>query len=328
MSARVLVTDHVARDFELERSLFEAEGVEVVVAPDTEEQTLATLASEADALLVCYAPVSRRVVEAASAGGVRVIARSGIGWDNIDVEAAREADIPVTYVPDYCIGEVADHTFALLLALARGVIAAADSVCGGEWRIPRGTVHRLAGRRLALVGVGRIGMAVARRAAAFDLDVVAFDPFKTDWASGQLERAETLEEALAEADFVSLHAPLTPDTHHIIDAASIATMRRRPALVNTSRGPLVDLAAVTRALERGELSGVALDVTDPEPLPAGHRLRSHVHAIVTPHMAFYSVEAEEELRRRACDEVLRALAGRPPLSPIPPGPSSGGGDDG
>jgi D-3-phosphoglycerate dehydrogenase len=323
VSTRVLVTDHVGDDVELERSLLEPEGLEVLVAPDTDEATLVPLAAESKALLVCYATIGPRVVEAAAASGARIIARTGIGWDNIDVESADRAGITVTNVPDYCIGEVADHTLALLLALARGVAAGAASVRAGNWEIPRGQVHRLAGRRLALIGVGRIGERVADRAAAFGLEVVGYDPHLGTWPLG-MARADTLDEALAEADFVSLHAPLTADTRHVIDERAIAAMRRRPMLVNTSRGPLVDLDAVTAALDSGQLSAVALDVTDPEPLPSDHPLRAHENALVTPHMAFYSAEAEEELRRRACDEVLRALAGHPPRSPVPS--PSGGGD--
>jgi D-3-phosphoglycerate dehydrogenase len=324
MTRRVLVADSVARDLELERSLLEPAGHELVVAPDTDEQTLARLASQADAILVCYARVGRPVVEAARAGGVRIIARTGIGWDNIDVDAAREAGITVTNVPDYCIGEVADHTMALLLALARAVLPGVESVRAGGWDLPRGQVHRLEGRRLALLGVGRIGRAVAARAGAFGLRVAGFDPFATDWPTSGIERAKSLADAVGEADFVSLHAPLTPDTRHLIDAEAIALMRRRPVLVNTSRGGLVDLEALTAALDAGTLGAAAVDVTDPEPLPAGHPLRSHPRALVTPHMAFYSVEAEEELRRRACDEVLRSLAGRPPRSPVVGPPSSAG----
>lgn len=316
MTGRVLVTDHVGADVDLERSLLESGGLELVVAPDTSEDTLIRLAAEVDALLVCYAQVQRRVVEAAGEGGVRVIARTGIGWDNIDVEAAQRAGITVTNVPDYCLDEVADHTVALLLVLARRIFAGMESVRHGGWEFPRGSIRRLAGRRLALIGVGQIGRRVAGRAAALGLTVVAYDPFFEDWASVPVERATDLHEALAEADLVSLHVPLTEDTHHLVDEPALAAMRRSPALVNTARGPLVDLDAVTAALVAGRLSGVALDVTDPEPLPVDHPLRSHPDAIVTPHMAFYSVESEDELRRLACEEVLRALAGDPPRSPV------------
>ena len=174
-------------------------------------------------------------------------------------------------------------------------------------------MHRLRGRRLALLGVGRIGTRVAARARAFGIEVVGFDPFVEDWGRIEAEAADTLEEAVAEADFVSLHAPLTPDTHHLVDEEAIGHMRRAPVLVNTSRGPLVDLDAATRAL-----AGLALDVTEVEPLPADHPLREHPKALITPHMAFHSAEATEELQRRTVEEVLRTLSGERPLSPVNP----------
>lgn len=328
MTGRVLITDHVGVDVQLERSLLESAGLELVMAPDSSEDTLVQLAAEVDALLVCYAHVQRPVVEAASAGGVRVIARTGIGCDNIDVEAAGRAGITVTNVPDYCLDEVADHTMALLLVLARRVLAGAESVRHGAWDFPRGSIRRSAGRRLALIGVGQIGRRVASRAAAFGLAVVGYDPFFEDWPSLGIERADDVHEALAEADFISLHVPLTADTYHLVDERALAATRRSPTLVNTARGPLVDLDAVTAALEAGRLSGVALDVTDPEPLRVDHTLRSHPDAIITPHMAFYSVESEEELRRLACEEVLRALAGHPPRSPVSNSLRSAGGEGG
>jgi D-3-phosphoglycerate dehydrogenase len=312
---RVVVTDHVFADLEIERSLLEPFDVELVVAPATDEATLSALAREADALLVCYAPVPRGVIEAAAAGRLRVIARYGIGYDNVDVEAASEHGILVTYVPDYCLDEVADHTFALLLALGRGVVSAAESVRAGGWSVPREGIHSLRGAQLTLVGLGRIGAKVAERALPFGLRVVARDPYVTAPPPG-VELAPSLAEALAEADFVSLHVPMSPENRHLVDDASIAQMKRAPVLVNTSRGGLVDLDAATRALLEGRLSGVALDVTEPEPLPEGHPLRTHPRAVVTPHMGFYSAEAQAELQRRAADEVVRAFRGDEPRSPV------------
>ncbi len=316
MPLRVVVTDHVFGDLEIERSLLEPLGAEVVLAPATDEETLAGLARGADALLVCYAPVPRAVVEAAAEGGVRVISRYGIGYDNVDVQAASEHGILVTNVPDYCLDEVADHTLALLLAAARGVVQASDSVRSGGWSVPQEGIHSLKGRQLTLVGIGRIGAKVAQRALVFGLRVVAYDPFVTEAPVGGIELASSLGEALAEADFVSLHAPMTPENRHLIGEATIAQMKRAPVLVNTSRGGLVDLEAATAALEAGRLAGVAVDVTEPEPLPEDHRLRTHPRAIVTPHMAFYSAEAQAELQRRAADEVARALRSEPPRSPV------------
>jgi D-3-phosphoglycerate dehydrogenase len=195
-------------------------------------------------------------------------------------------------------------------------VRASLSVRGGEWAVPQEGVHRLRGSRLALVGVGRIGRAVARRAAAFGFEIVAYDPFVEDWAGVEAVQAGTLEEAVVEADAISLHAPLTPESYHLVDEELLGRMLRTPVLVNTSRGGLVDLDAAVRALDRGQLRALAIDVVEDEPLPPDHPLRRHDRAIVTPHMSFYSAEAQEELQRRAVDEVVRALTGSPPRCPV------------
>lgn len=315
MGARVLVTDHVGADLEIERSVLAPLGAEIVVAPDTDPGTLVGLVQAVDAILVCYATLDRSVIEAAAEAGVRVISRSGIGIDNIDVDAATDNGILVTYQPDYCLDEVADHTFALLLASARGVVEASRLVRKGAWSLPSDGIHLLRGRQLTLVGLGRIGMKVAERALPFGLRVVAYDPYVSELPVG-VELVGSLTEALAGADLVSLHVPMSEENRHLIRQETIALMLRAPVLVNTSRGGLVDLDAALAALEDGRLAGVALDVTDPEPLPGDHPLRTHPRAIVTPHMAYFSVEAQAELKRRSANEILRALSGEPPLSPV------------
>lgn len=314
---RVLVTDQVFGGIVVERSLLEPLGAKVELAPASDEETLVRLARGVTGLLVCYAPISERVLEAA-APGCRIVSRYGIGYDNVPIAAATRLGMVVTNVPDYCLDEVADHALALLLAVARGVAAASRDVREGGWSVPSSGIHRLRGRRLALLGVGRIGRRVADRAVAFGLQVTAYDPFVKEWNLPAIERAETLGEALAEADFVSIHAPLTPENRHLVSRETIAMMRRSPVIVNTSRGGLVDLEALTAALHDGRISGVALDVTEPEPLPADHPLRSHARAVVTPHMSFYSEEAQAELQRRAAEEVARALRGEPPRCPVNP----------
>jgi D-3-phosphoglycerate dehydrogenase len=313
---RVIISDHISGDLGPERSLLEPLGVELVVAAATDEATLVELAGQADALLVCYASIPRSVVEAAASAGCRVIARTGIGYDNVDIRAASEHGIVVTNVPDYCLEEVADQTLLLLLAAARNLLSSAESVREGGWRFDR-AIRRLESRRLALLGFGRIGREVARRALAFRLDVTVYDPLVPS-VETPLQRADTLADAVGEADFVSLHTPLTSETRHLIRDETIALMRRAPVLLNTARGGLVDLDAVLRGLDDGHLGGVALDVTEPEPLPTEHPLRTHERAIVTPHMAYYSVEAERDLQLRAADEVARALRGEPPRCPVNP----------
>lgn len=312
---RIVVTDHVFANLDAEQAAAADLGGELVVASDSSEETLVEEASHADALLVCYAPIGKGVIEAAAHHGCKIIARYGIGVDNIDIPAATEAGIRVTNVPDYCVDEVADHTIALLLLSARQLLPGIASVRGGGWEIPHGGVHRLAGSRLALLGVGRIGGRVLDRARALGLDVAGYDPYLTVELPG-LTVAETAEAAVADADYVSVHAPLTSETHHLIGPQLIASMRRAPHVINTSRGGLVDTAAVVEALDDGRLGGLALDVTEEEPLSAGSVLRSHPKVILTPHMAFYSVEAEQELQRRAADEVVRAIRGEPAVSQV------------
>jgi D-3-phosphoglycerate dehydrogenase len=312
---RVVVTDHVSGDLTVEREILDPLGVEMALAPSTDEETLVSMAATADAMMVCFAPVGDRVVEAAAGRGCAVIARSGIGVDNIAVERATSLGIQVTNVPDYCLDEVADHTLALLLASARGLAGAGAAVQSGAWQFERGGIHRLRGRRLALLGLGRIGTKVAERVLPLGLEIVAHDPFASTTIDG-VTLLPSAADAVREADFVSLHAPLTRDTHHLIDRALIERMENSPILVNTSRGPLVDTDAVVAALQSGKLSGLALDVTEIEPLPADHPLLGRSNVIVTPHMAYYSEEAEQELQMRAADEVARALEGRAARCPV------------
>jgi D-3-phosphoglycerate dehydrogenase / 2-oxoglutarate reductase len=317
MGATVLLTDRPFGSDEIEEAALAEAGMKLCRAPDTEPKTLARLAKRARAMLVCYASVGKTVIEAAERRGCKVISRYGIGYDNIGVEAATRARILVTYVPDYCFDEFADHTLALLLGAARRVPWASLSVRKGRWEVPSSNVHRIQGRRLALIGLWRIGGKVAARARAFGIRVVAYDPYVHE-PPFEIEMAATLEEAVSEADFISLHAPLTDETRHVIDERAIAVMRRPAILVNTSRGGLVDLPAATRELDDGHFGCLALDVTEVEPLPDTHPLRTHPDAIVTPHVAFYSADAQDELQRRTVGEVLAVLSGQPPRNPVNP----------
>lgn len=314
-ASRVLLTDNIFASLDEFRRGLEPVGLHLEVAPASDEETLAHLAGSAVAIVVVYANISERVIASAASGGCCVIARCGIGYDNIDIAAANRHRVQVTYVPDYCIEEVADHTIALLLAFERGLLAGALTMRNGGWGFDR-RVRRLQGCRLALIGVGRIGRRVAARALAFGLRVSAYDPYLKDWNLDGVQRAETLAEALVDADFVSLHVPLTPESHHLVDEHVLGLMKNHPVLINTARGGLVDLDAVTVAVDNGILSGVALDVFEQEPLTSDHPLRSNPHALLTPHMAYFSVQAEVELKTRAMEEVVRAFRGEPPRCPV------------
>jgi D-3-phosphoglycerate dehydrogenase / 2-oxoglutarate reductase len=314
MNGVVLVTDHpFDRGLDPERAALAPLGVEVLVADSDDPARLAELASRGvDGILVCYAQVPEPLIRIAAAGGCRIVSRYGIGYDNVDVAAATRAGVVVTTVPDYCLDEVSDHTLALLLSAARAVDETSAGVRVGLWPVPRRRVHRLAGRTLALIGLGGIGSRVVARAGAFGLEVVAYDPFADPSKSPNIRWVGSIEEAFAAADFISLHAPLTDATRHIVNGGSLAHARRAPILINTARGGLVDLDAVRDALDEGRLTAAALDVTEPEPLPADHPFRRDPRVLITAHTAFRSEESQDELQRRAAEEIARMLRGQSP----------------
>ncbi len=232
---------------------------------------------------------------------LRAIANYAVGYDNIDVEAARARDIQVGNTPDVLTDATADLAFALLMAAARKLPEAASAVTDGDWLTwePAGylgaDVH---GATLGIIGFGRIGRAVARRAEGFEMTVIH---------TGEVE----LDELLGRSDFVSIHVPLTPDTHHLIDAAALQKMRSNAILINTARGPIVDQDALRQALSEGQISGAALDVTDPEPLPSGDPLLTAPNLIVVPHIGSATHATRGKMADMAVDNLLAALAGKP-----------------
>lgn len=313
----IVLTDNIFGSLDEFHERLAPLGLDIEVAAATDETTLAAAARSALGLIVVYAQITQRVIAAAADARCRIISRCGIGYDNIDIQAATRHHIQVTYVPDYCIGEVADHTIALLLAFARQIVPSVSITTTGGWHIPRDRpIHRLQGRRLTLIGLGRIGREVAARAGALGMKVAAYDPYLRDSNTRNVEVRAILADALADADFVSLHAPLTTENRHLIRKETIEKMKRAPILINTARGGLIDLTDVTAALEDGRLSGVALDVSEQEPLPPDHPLRTSSSAVITPHMAYFSEEAQSELKSRAADEVARAVLGQPPRCPV------------
>lgn len=314
----VLVTDITWESLDREREVLDAIGAELRLAPATDESTLAALAADTDAILTCFARVTPAVI--AAARRLRVIGRYGIGVDNIAVDAATAARIPVTNVPDYCVDEVAEHTLALLLDVVRGVSRYDRDVRAGQWRLGAGLpLRRLRGRTLGLVGFGSIARAVAARAAAFGLDVIATSrsPHPEAFAAAGATRV-SLDELAARADIVSLHVPATPATHHLVDAAFLARMRPGSVLINTARGDLVEQHALVAALDSGQLAGAGLDVFTPERPAPDHPLLHHPRVVSTPHVAFFSDESIAALATRAARNVAEALAGGRPTDTVNP----------
>ncbi len=252
---------------------------------------------------------------------LRILARCGAGYDNIDLAAARQRGIVLTYVPGASDHEVAEHTIALLLGAARKITASDRAVRGGSWpsSADLGPMTTIFGSTLGLVGFGRIARSVAAKSVALGMHVLAHDPFLDGpvfQTAGVMQVVE-LPDLLAQADFVSLHVPGTADHRPLIGAGELNVMRRSAVLINTARGSLVDTPALADALQSGHISGAALDVIDPEPIPGDHPLLELDNVVITPHSAAFSVAALSTLRSTAIGEVIAVLAGRAPHTPIP-----------
>jgi D-3-phosphoglycerate dehydrogenase len=315
MRHKVLLTDFAWPDLEIERTILAEYDAELVVAPNRELPTLIRLARDTDAIMTNWADVPAQLIDAAPR--CRIIARLGIGLDNIDVRRATERGIPVTNVPDYCLTEVAEHTLALVLALARKIGLFHANARAGRYDLAAGfPLRRIEGQTLGIIGLGQIGRRVAEKALALGMKVIAFNrsrptpPSGVTWAD--------LNALLAHSDYITLHVPLTDDTRHMIGVAQLALMKPTAFLINTARGALVDHAALAAALAAGRLAGAALDVQEPEPPDLSQPPYSDERVIVTPHAAFYSTESVDELRRRVAHQVGTRLAGGVPENVVNP----------
>ncbi|KPI10568.1 Phosphoglycerate dehydrogenase [Actinobacteria bacterium OK074] len=310
----VLLTDRAWPDDSMEREVLERAGLRLVGGPaePAPAETIEALAAEhrPAAILTCWAPVSAAAL--AKAAPLRVVARMGVGLDNIDVAAATERGVLVTNVPDYCVEEVSDHAVGHVLAWTRGLAAADREVRAGRWHPGGLRLRRLSTLTCGVVGFGRIGRATAAKLRALGARVVISDPHPPADTGGAAVLG--LDALLAHSDVVILHAPLTDRTRHLIGARELALMPAGALLVNVSRGGLVDTGALVAALRSGHLGGAGLDVLEEEPsVPA--ELLAHPGVVITPHTAFSSDASVADLRRNAAAEVVRVLRGEPPHHP-------------
>ena len=298
----------------------------VRAAARTEDEVIAAVeAAAADggapsALLVQWAPITARVLDAvAGPGGVRMVSRLGIGYDMVDVAAATERGVAVANTPTYCIEEVASHTVAMILALDRGLLAYDRDVRAGAWAATARHAARLSSTTLVVVGYGRIGSEVARAGRALGYRVLVHDPY-VDAARVVVDGHEPVafDEAIARADVLTLHAPLTESTRHLLDARTLAAARPGVRVVNTCRGPLIDEDALADALASGHVGAAALDVYATEPLPADSRLRALDNVVLTPHAAWFSPEAMADLPVHTARNAVDFLAGRDVASIVNP----------
>lgn len=307
---KIAVTDYTFDDLNLERDILEPRGCRITELKAGKGRELIDLVKDADAVITQFAPIDASVIDAMEK--CRVIARYGIGVDNVDITAAAAKNIPVCNVPDYCIDEVADHTLAMILNLTRRITSNTLKVRSGDWGlgVSRDDMHALKRLTVGVVGFGRIGREVAARLKPFKCPIQVFDP-AVDASVIQAADAKTvlLDELITSSDLITLHCPSTEVSRHIINAASISRMKNGVMLVNASRGNLLHTEDCVSALRSGKVAAVALDVTDPEPIPLDHPLVRMDNVLINAHIASVSPQATKILRTTTAETVARSLQG-------------------
>jgi D-3-phosphoglycerate dehydrogenase len=306
---RVLVMDYAWPDLSLETQILNEAGFELISAVDDGRPAI-DLVADCSAIITCWALVPAELLHAGT--NLRMVARFGVGTDNIDVKEARRLGLEVTYVPDYCMEEVSDHAVGLALAWFRGIVTLDRMIRAGNWDPSAAKLRRMSALTVGVWGYGRIGRRTAEKFAALGCRVLAHDPFAPAGPGAELV---DLDRLLAESDILTLHMPPSPDGP-AVTSEIFAAMKPDALLVNTARGALVDNEDLIRALENGQIGGAALDVVAGEPdIPLA--LVESPKTILTPHVAFSSRESVVELRRRTAEDVVRVLRGEPAQNPFP-----------
>ena len=315
---RVVITECDHDSFAAERQLADAAGAELVLAQSRTSAELVAHAVDAEAILVQYAQITAEVMDALPR--LRVVGRYGVGVDSVDVAAATARGIAVCNVPDYGTESVSDHAIGLALAAARGIPRLDRGLRAGSFDLSAvRPLFQTRGRVFGVIGMGLIGTATARKAAGLGYEVIGYDIAAAPGAPTFHGFVSVgLDELLERAQVVSLHTPLTDVTRHLIGAAQLARMRSDAILVNTSRGGVVDVDALVEALRTGSILGAAIDVHETEPLPVGHPLTGFDSVVLTPHLAWYTEESFDELKRRTIGNVLEVCAGRQPRDIVNP----------
>ena len=314
----VAISDTVFPDWKPAEKVLEDLNVELVRAESPEAKDVLEVGSSAEALFVTYAKITSDVIDGLT--NCKVIGRFGVGTDNIDIEAATAAGIVVTYAPLYCLDEVSDHAITTLLSLARKIPFSNSLVQKGRWEMPAVVpIRRLKGRTLGLVGLGNIAQAVVGKAQAFGIKTIASDPYASDEVFSKMNTKKvSFEELLGQSDYISVHAPLTDETKNMFSTEEFSKMKNDALLVNTSRGPLVDIDALVIALEKSQIGGAALDVLPQEPPEPNSPLFGRDDVILTPHTGFYSEDALLDLQTTVASDVASVLKGEKPRFPVNP----------
>lgn len=312
---KVVITDCDHPSVEIERVILSEIDPELILAYCNTEDEVIEAAKDADGIINQYVPITRRVIE--SLKKCKVIARYGVGVDNIDVEAATEYGIIVANIPDYCIDEVSTHTMALILACARGITLLDRKIRGKKWDFTLAKpLFRTKGKTLGLFGLGRIARAVAQKASGFGFKIIACDPYLSKTDDG-IELVE-FSKLLSNSDFISIHSPLTDETRHLFGENNLRAMKKTAYLINTARGPIIDERNLYVALKERWIAGAALDVMEKEPPDWKNLLPKLDNLIITPHISFYSEESYVELKTKVAESVLSVLKGELPRAIVNP----------
>jgi len=308
---KVLFSDHNYPDLDIERRLFDGAGIELASTQCKSEDEVIAAARGCFGILLQYAPISERVVS--SLPDLKIVSRIGAGFDTVDTDACAKHGVWVANSPDYGVGEVSTHALALALALMRNIVAYHRDIHAGRWHyLSPGKLRRASEMTLGIVGLGRIGKRMAHISRNVFKRVIACDPYLIDGDFPAYVERGDLREVFAQSDVVSMHVPLNAETRRMVNADVLARAKPGSYLVNTARGAVVDVEAALAALEQGTLAGLGLDVLPEEPVPAGSKLLAHPRVILTPHSAFYSIESERDLRRKAAQNLVTYLrTGRP-----------------
>ena len=306
---RVVITDSGYKTYDIERGLVTSIGGELEVKQCQTEEEVVALAKDADGVIVRLQPFTDKVM--GQLPRCRVVGRYGVGVDNIDVAAATRHGIAVGNVCDYAINEVSEQALALLMSCARKITSHDKLVRAGAWDIgQKDPVHRMQGRTLGLVGMGRIPQALIKKVKGFEFRIIAFDPFMSkEEAAKHGVTLVDMDTLLAESDYISVHAPLNEKTRHMIDETALRKMKPTAILVNTARGPVVDVQALCKALKEGWINSAGVDVHEQEPAPKDYCLFGLENVVIADHAGWYSEESIEELQRGAAEAVASTLAG-------------------
>ena len=318
MRFKVAVTDYVFPNLEIERQELRKIGAELIESTDSDEESIIEAARDADAILNCYAELTPRIIE--SLKKCQIIARYGIGVNNVNIPTATKKGIIVTNVPDYCIEEVSDHALALILACARKICQLNKTVKCGKWDFKDyRPMYRLKGQTFGIVSFGKIPRRLVEKVSAYEFNIISYDPYvDKEIAAKYNVKLVTLEELLKESDIITVHAPLTKETKGMFGSEQFKIMKNSAYLINTARGGLIKDNDLAQAIKEGEIAGAGLDVLEDENLNSHHPLTNLENVIITPHSAFYSEQALKDLQYKTVQEVIRVLTGENPKSCVNP----------